>query len=298
MDPTRKRVLITGANKGIGLATVAAVLAARADTGVLLGSRDRDRGEGAREQLLLREPTWKNRIRVLVLDVADDDSVRRAVEQCLTWFGGSPPPLYGMVNNAGIGLPGSRIRPVLEVNTYGTRRVCEGFLPLLHPTEGRIVNISSASGPTFVASCSPARQELLTDPVVTWAQVEALMEECLSLEAQGAQFDAHGLADSAYGLSKACVNAYTIELARRHPALVINACTPGYIETDLTRPTAVACGRTPRELGMKAPREGTRAALHLLFGAVGGTGWYFGSDAERSPMDRYRSPGDPPYTGA
>ena len=53
----------------------------------------------------------------------------------------------------------------------------------------------------------------------------------------------------------------------------------------------------PAEMGMKAPVHGTQAALHLLFGEPGGNGWYFGSDAQRSPLDRYRSPGDPPYTG-
>lgn len=49
---------------------------------------------------------------------------------------------------------------------------------------------------------------------------------------------------------------------------------------------------------MKPVDQGTRAALHLLFDEVDGTGWYFGSDAQRSPLDRYRSPGDPPYDGA
>ena len=42
-----KRILITGANKGIGLALVTKVLDAREDTSVLLGSRDLDRGAEA-----------------------------------------------------------------------------------------------------------------------------------------------------------------------------------------------------------------------------------------------------------
>jgi len=66
-----------------------------------------------------------------------------------------------------------------------------------------------------------------------------------------------------------------------------------YLDRDLVRDKGV----DPRAMGMKDPSEGTRAQRHLLFGEVGGTGWYFGSDAQRSPIDRYRSPGDPPYTG-
>ena len=101
----------------------------------------------------------------------------------------------------------------------------------------------------------------------------------------------------AYGLSKACLNAYTVELARTNPTLTVNACTPGFIETDMTRPYADARGVAPAEMGMLSPAEGTRSTMHLLFGEVGGSGWYFGSDAVRSPLDRYRSPGDPPFTG-
>ena len=102
---------------------------------------------------------------------------------------------------------------------------------------------------------------------------------------------------SAYGFSKACVSLYTMLLARSNPDLTINACTPGYIETDLTRPAAEMRGMSPADLGMKSPEHGTVAILHLLFGQLHGSGHYYGSDGKRSPMDRYRAPGDPEYMG-
>ena len=86
-------------------------------------------------------------------------------------------------------------------------------------------------------------------------------------------------------------------LARENPELKVNAVTPGFIATDLTTPFAEARGQTPQEMGMKTPHEGATATLHLLFGALEGNAWYYGSDAERSPLHRYRAPGDPPYTG-
>jgi carbonyl reductase 1 len=298
MEPTPIRVLITGANKGIGKAAVAAVLGARDDTHVLLGSRSRERGEAAREEVVAREPGWEGRAEVLELDVSDDASVASAAREVASRFGTEPPPLYGLVNNAGIGYAGADLRTVLNVNARGPRRVCEAFLPLLHPKAGRVVNVSSASGPNFVSRCSPERQRALTDPDLTWEQIEALMDESLAIEERGGDFAAAGLdGGEAYGLSKACLNAYTVALARSHPALTIHACTPGYIETDMTRPHAERQGVAPADLGMKPPEHATRVILHLLFGDVGGRGWYFGSDAERSPLDRYRSPGDPPYTG-
>ncbi|MGM0558977.1 MAG: SDR family NAD(P)-dependent oxidoreductase, partial [Myxococcota bacterium] len=163
---------------------------------------------------------------------------------------------------------------------------------------GRVVNVASASGPNFVADCSPERKALLTSDDVTWAQIEAFMDECVAAADEAGSFDDTDIGNgSAYGLSKACLNAYTIALARENPELLVNACTPGFIETGMTRPMAERHGKTPEEMGMKPPEEGTTAQMRLLFGDPGGSGWYFGSDGERSPMHRYRSPGDPPYRG-
>src|SRR5690606_15693781 len=102
------------------------------------------------------------------------------------------------------------------------------FLPLLAPKLGRVVNVSSASGPLFVAGCSEARQRALTDPDVTWEDIESIMAEALAIDTSGGDFAGAGLGDgSSYGLSKACLNAATIALAREHSNLTINACTPG-----------------------------------------------------------------------
>jgi carbonyl reductase 1 len=293
-----KRILITGANKGIGFAMVQEVLRQHDDTLVYLGSRDSERGQQARARILAEEPSWENRVISLTIDVADDASVEAAAQSLAAKSEGSAPHLYGIVNNAGIGLGNFALNDVLQVNTYGVKRVCDAFLPLVDPNGGRIVNITSASGPNYVATCDSARQQTLTNPAVTWGEIADYMEECVSIEGNEAAFEAKGLGDgSAYGISKACANAYTIYLARTHANLVINACTPGFIETDLTRHYAESKGMSPGEMGMKTPAEGTTSALFLLFGTPEGRGYYFGSDAKRSPLDKYRSPGSPAYTG-
>ncbi|MEZ4238069.1 MAG: SDR family NAD(P)-dependent oxidoreductase [Myxococcota bacterium] len=284
------RFLVTGANKGIGLAIVRATLDADRAAHVLLGARDRARGEAAVRALVAEDADRDGRIEVLALDVADDASVAAAAAAL-------DAPLDGLVNNAGIGLGDESLARVLDVNTRGPHRVVAAFLPHL-ARGGRVVNVSSASGPNFVAGCSPARRAQLTDPDITWALFDALLVECLALAGRGGDFAAAGFGTgAAYGLSKALVNALTLALAREHPELTVNACTPGYIETDLTRPVAEARGASPASLGMKPPAAGARAPVHLLLGDVGASGWYFGSDAQRSPLDRYRAPGDPPFTG-
>src|SRR5262245_39557938 len=146
-----RRILVTGANKGIGLAITQAILEEHDDTFVYLGARDADRGRAAAASLAKTNPGWQTRIELVALDVSSDGSVSAAaarVAQCGEM-------LYAVVNNAGIGA-GASFADVLQVNTLGVHRVCEAFVPLLDPTRGRIVNVTSAAGPSFVAACSAA----------------------------------------------------------------------------------------------------------------------------------------------
>ena len=290
-----KRILITGANKGIGLATVAKLLGSYDETFLLLGSRDSKKGQQAINSLLNIQPEWKDRLDLIQIDVEQDLSVNSAAEEVVTKFGRTPSPLYAIVNNAGIGDSMLGLNKVLQVNTFGPKRVCDAFLPLLNPSIGRVVNVTSASGPLYLAGSSNETKKLLTNPEVSWTEIEKFMSECLKLESERTT---DWVGDwSAYGISKACTNAYSIYLAKKNPNLTINACTPGFIETDLTRPMAESNGKTPAEMGMKSPEEGVSASVFLLMGNPSGSGHYYGSDCVRSPLDKYRSPGDPPYTG-
>ncbi len=290
-----KRILVTGANKGIGFALAEAILGHAEDTFLFLGSRDAGRGQDAKAKLVAKQSAWGERIEVVELDVSQDESVARAAAKVRELTSSEDTPLYGVVNNAGIG-QGS-LQQVLNVNVVGVHRVCSAFLPLLQP-QGRVVIVSSASGPNFVNLCSQEKQSFFLKKDVTWSEISALIEECLPLEGNDEAFEARGLWDGrAYGFSKALANSYTLMLANENPSLHVNACTPGFIETDLTRHYAESSGQTPTELGMKPPIAGTKAPMFLLFGELEGNGRYYGSDAVRSPMDTYRSPGDPPYEG-
>lgn len=293
-----KRILITGANKGIGLATVSAVLERYQDVAVLLGARDLSRGLEAIDTLCQLQPEWASRLELLQIDVTDDQSVSTARDKVIDSYGSDPAPLYGLVNNAGIGLGSADIDTVLKVNTFGVKRVCDAFLPLIG-SSGRVVNVSSASGPNFVSQCSPQRQDFFLNPDVEWADLESLISKVLEPKGDAHELELLGLGEAnAYGFSKACVSLYTLLLARENPHLCINACTPGYIETDLTRPHAESRGVTPSEMGMKSPVHGTVPILFLLFGDPQGSGHYYGSDARRSPLNRYRAPGSPEFTGS
>jgi len=293
-----KRILITGANKGIGLATLKKLLESYSDTYVLLGSRDLARGKQALENLLKSDHKFKDRIYLVQIDVEHDNSVYLAAEEIANTFGKTPGTLYGIVNNAGIGNSVDGLEKILQVNVYGTKRVCDAFIHLLDTSHGRIVNVTSASGPIFLSGSSDETKNLLTNPGITWTEIQDYLEKYVDASTNNDITSDHDSnTESAYGLSKACANAYTMFLSRQYPDLKVNACTPGFIETDLTRPMAEAGGKTPAEMGMKSPEEGASASLFLLMGNPEGSGHYYGSDCLRSPIDRYRSPGDPPYTG-
>lgn len=100
-----------------------------------------------------------------------------------------------------------------------------------------------------------------------------------------------------YGLSKACLSSLMLIHHREHPGLLVSAVTPGMIETDMTRKVLAGMGQTPESMGCKQPSDGAIAPCHCITGELRGNGWYWGSDGLRSPMDRYRGPGEPEYDG-
>ncbi|MGH3899940.1 MAG: SDR family oxidoreductase [Pseudonocardiaceae bacterium] len=191
-------VLITGANKGIGLA--AARRLAELGWMVLLGSRDLGRGAAAVTEL------GGLAVRAVELDVTSEISVSHAAKLVDTEYG----RLDVLINNAGIA--GSRM-PVLEVgademreayetNVFGPVRMMRAFLPLLRRSVApRVVMVSSGMGSITVTS----------DP-------ERVESRFIGL---------------AYPSSKTALNMITSQYAKALPEFRINAADPGYTATDL-----------------------------------------------------------------
>ena len=292
-----KKILVTGANKGIGLGIVTRLLRSCPDTFVYLGCRDAERGYSAIEPLAKECPDWAERLCVLEIDVADQNSTELAASKIREYHSADDSLLYAIVNNAGIARSDAGVAPIIEVNTFGPKRVFEEFVNLIDPKNGRIVNVTSASGPNYLSHCDEYVRKKLTSQNISWDEIANFVESFLNEYEYASADEKERLYSHVYGFSKACTNALTIYLANSHSNLIINSCTPGFIETDLTHPYLVERGMTPKEMGMKTPIEGAASSVYLLMEENIGSGFYFGSDCMRSPLDRYRSPGDPPYLG-
>ena len=124
-----KRILVTGANKGIGLATVENLLQNHPDTFLILGSRDEKRGDEAVRLLTTKEPKWADRLMMLAIDVSNDESVTMAAETVASSFETEAKPLYGIINNAGIGSSSIGLEPTLQVNTWGDSQSVRSLYP-------------------------------------------------------------------------------------------------------------------------------------------------------------------------
>jgi NAD(P)-dependent dehydrogenase (short-subunit alcohol dehydrogenase family) len=123
MDITNKKVLITGANRGIGLALVNEALrrgAKRVYAGMRSAQQNADK-----------------RVTPLSLDVTDASQIQRGVGEVET--------LDVLINNAGIAMyddlsNSDVIGQHMAVNFFGMLNVTRAFLPLLKRSKGAIVN--------------------------------------------------------------------------------------------------------------------------------------------------------------
>lgn len=134
-----KIALVTGAARGIGLATTHLFL----EQGWQVAMIDRDAPE------LTQAAQGLAGARTFVCDVSDPDQVAAMVQATLAAFG----RLDAVVNNAGVADFGpiedtsfARWRRVMETNLDGVFLVSQACIPALKATRGALVNIASISG--------------------------------------------------------------------------------------------------------------------------------------------------------
>jgi NAD(P)-dependent dehydrogenase (short-subunit alcohol dehydrogenase family) len=197
---TKKTVLITGANQGLGFETAKQL----AELGyyVYIGSRDKAKGIAAKQKL---NELGLSNVEFIEIDVTDINSIKSAKQE----LEAKTQQLDVLINNAGIsgGLISQNmstyeienLRKVFETNFFGAVQTTQQFIDLLKKSaEPRIVNVSSGLGSLSFSN-------------------------------------SHDFEFYAYGSSKTALNAFTVSLAKefRHTNLKINSVEPGYTATNL-----------------------------------------------------------------
>ena len=188
-------VLVTGANRGIGLAVVKKFL--KLGHHVILSSRNKNDGVAETEKLGKEFPA----ITYHQLDVTKQKSIDQIFDYIVDRFG----RLDVLINNAAINYDSwhsaseadiDDVNQTLDTNLIGPWRMCKKFIPLMKKNEyGRIVNVSSGAGAI-----------------------------------EGMKGGTPG-----YSISKTALNVLTIKLAHEldDTGILINAVCPGWVRTKM-----------------------------------------------------------------
>lgn len=185
-----KLVLVTGASRGLGFAICKRLVE---DGYRVIGV---SRSQPA--ELAQLAEAHKERFLAETFDVSDLAAIPTFARRITDEYG----PLFGLVNNAGIGLDGvlstqhaSEIERVIRTNLLAPINLTKYFSrPMLQAREGRIINISSIIGSTGFSGLS------------------------------------------VYAASKSGLTGFTKSLSRElgRVKITVNAVAPGYMETEMT----------------------------------------------------------------
>jgi len=229
-----KVAVVTGSNKGIGFAIVRG-LCKKFEGDVFLTARNEERGTAAVKELQKEglSPKFHQ------LDITDHSSIVRLRDFLMEKYGG----LDILINNAAIAYPVNSPAPFAEqaevtVHTNFTCVLdsCDVLFPILRPG-ARVGHVSSFASMFALKKCSAEIQKAATSPS-SIDDIVQLLAKFVQAAKEG-NHEALGFPNSAYAMSKLGLTAITSLQQKtfdtdERPDIVVNACCPGYVDTDMS----------------------------------------------------------------
>jgi NAD(P)-dependent dehydrogenase (short-subunit alcohol dehydrogenase family) len=200
-----KVVMVTGANSGMGKEISLGL--ARMGATLTMVSRDRERGESARDDV--QSKTGNPKIELLTADLSSQQSTRQLVRE----FESRHDRLHVLVNNAGMSLPKRQetvdgLETVFATNHLGPFLLTNLLIPLL-----------TASAPSRIVTVSSAAHAM---GKIDFGDLQST----------------HYNEIRSYNQTKLANVLFTYELARRldGTGVTANAVEPGFVKTNLKVP--------------------------------------------------------------
>ncbi|GAB5576279.1 carbonyl reductase [NADPH] 1-like [Prionailurus iriomotensis] len=253
MSSHTRVALVTGANKGIGFAIVRD-LCRQFSGDVVLTARDEARGQAAVQRLQAEGLSP----RFHLLDINNLQSIRAMRDFLRKEYGG----LDVLVNNAGIAFKTNDPTPFHIQAEVTMKNKLLWYPRRVHRTAAsnetpRVVNVSSIVSLRSLKNCSPGLQQKFRSETITEEELVELMNKFVEDTKNGVHRK-EGWPDTAYGVTKigvtvlSRIHARKLSEQRRGDKILLNACCPGWVRTDMAGPRAT-----------KSPEEGAETPVYL-----------------------------------
>ncbi|CAZ84102.1 unnamed protein product [Tuber melanosporum] len=258
------RILITGANTGLGFE--AAKHFARQGASVVLGCRSRDKGLNAKAQIDALLGLAPGIIQVSTVDMESFDSIRN--------FASSVGPVDGIVLSAGIAseiwnVTGDGWERTLQVNVLGTALL--GRLLLPRALERRREVAGSGTIPTITIVSSHMYQFA---EFKRYMKIEGNIIEALNDENRFGMGESDLMTPRRYSMTKLLdiyiareLAALVPEASDGGPMVIVNCVTPGFCHSDLMREYNLPLLGLWKALFARNTETGARTYFHSIVDA-------------------------------
>lgn len=246
-DP-RKIILITGCNRGLGLAFTESLIKRQPQLRIIMTSRDPEKGEAAYKALCEKYPEDVEHFFFHQLDITNEESITEMIDYIKKTF----KKFDYLVNNAGYSSTGTDFNETVceetfNVNFNGTVNFTEKILGAnIFNKGGKIIFVSSKSGTlnkvTNDNNINKFKNAKASDDIVK------LADKFKKSVAEG-KAQEEGWYLNCFAMSKMFLNFYVKLLVKKREvtkeALGVYSLHPGWLKTDMggeTAPEEVSAG--------------------------------------------------------